>query len=81
MNYPPPKSQGRTDMTSDFVTLYDGILGYNQEEWDKVKDTEEVKDEIKAVGERKARRAGCVLDVSSQGYYNVDKFVPDFEKV
>jgi hypothetical protein len=41
MNYPPPKSQGRTVMTSDFVTLYDGILGYNQEEWDKVKDTEQ----------------------------------------
>ena len=37
--------------------------------------TEEVKDEIKAVGERKPRRAGCVLDVSSQGYYNVEKYV------
>ena len=81
MNFPPPKSQGRTVMTSDFCTILDGFLDYNDEEWDKIKDTPEVKSEIGAVGERRARRSGCVLDVSSQGYYNTERCIPDFEKV
>ena len=81
MNYPPPKSQGRTVMTSDFVTILDGVLAYNDEEWERVKDSPEVKEEIKAFGEQRARRAGCVLDVSSQGYYNTERCIPDFEKV
>ena len=81
MNFPPPKSQGRTVMTSDFATILDGFLQYNNKAWEKIKDTPEVKAEIAAVGERRARRAGSVLDVSSQGYYNVSLCVPDFLKV
>ena len=81
MNFPPPKSQGRTVMTSDFVTILDGFLRYNDEEWDRIKDDPEIQEEIEAFGEMRARRAGSVLDVSSQGYYNVNLCVPDFMKV
>ena len=81
MNFPPPKSQGRTVMTSDFVTILDGALHYNDEAWKVAKEVPEVKEEIAAVGERRARRAGAVLDVSSQGYYNTERCVPDFKKV
>ena len=81
MNYPPAKSQGRTVMTADFATILDGFLQFNDAEWDAIKDTPEVKDEIKQIGERRARRVGSVLDVSSQGYYNTERCLPDFEKV
>ena len=80
MNFPRPKSQGRTVMTSDFVTILDGFLKYNDEAWESIKDTPAMKAEIALRGEKRARRCGSVLDVSSDGYYNVTKCVADFEK-
>ena len=59
------KSDGRTAMTSDFVTILDGILTYNDEAWDALKDSEIVKNDIEVLGEDRARRAGVILDVSS----------------
>ena len=42
MNYLPVKSPGRTCMTSDFVTILDGVLRYDDETWDALKEKEEV---------------------------------------
>ena len=72
---------GRTVMTSDFVTLLDGPLSYNDSAWDLLKEKAEVKNEIKKQGEDRTRRAGVILDVSTDGYYNSEKCVKDFEKV
>ena len=49
-------------------------------------ETEAVKKEIidcgKGIkGECRARMAGCILDVTIEGYYNTTKCLPDFEKV
>ena len=81
MNFLPVKSDGRTAMTSDFVTILDGILTYNDEAWDALKDSEIVKNDIEMLGEDRARRAGVILDVSSDGYYNSEKCIQDFVKV
>ena len=81
MNFPPPKSQGRTVMTSDFATILDGLVSYNDEAWESVKTTQDVIADIENVGERRAKRAGTVLDVSKDGYYDSNKCIPDFEKV
>ena len=55
-----------------------GILRYDDESWEGVK--EEFSREIKR-GEEAARRAGSILDVSQDGYYNTKKCIADFEKV
>ena len=68
-------------MTSDFTTILDGFLQYKDDVWQNIKELPEVKEEIKLLGERKARRCGSVLDVSSDGYYNAIKCIEDFEKV
>ena len=68
-------------MTSDFVTILDGILRYNDETWEALKEREEVKADIKKKGEERTRRAGMILDVSADGYYNSEKCVADFVKV
>ena len=81
MNFPPPKSQGRTVMTSDFVTILDGFLSYKEDVWNSLKETPGIKEEISKLGEKRAKKAGSVLDVSSDGYYDAKKCVPDFEKV
>ena len=81
MNFPPPKSQGRTVMTSDFATILDGLLSYNDEAWELLKNSPEIAAEIELLGERRAKRGGTVLDVSSDGYYDSSKCIPDFEKV
>ena len=81
MNYLPVKSLGRTCMTSDFVNILDGVLRYSDSAWEALKETEEVAAEIKKQGEERARRAGVILDVSQDGYYNSQKCVADFVKV
>ena len=81
MNKPPNKSQGRTVMTSDFIDVLDGVLRYNDEVWEELKETEEVKAEIACRGEERARRAGVILDITTDGYYTSEKCVPDFLKV
>ena len=81
MNFPPHKSQGRTVMTSDFIDVVDGFLEYDDEAWSEVKNLEEMKEEIASVGEARARRAGSILDVSKDGYYNTEICVTDFRKV
>ena len=80
MNFLPVKSEGRTAMTSDFVTVLDGSLHYNSDTWEEIKEKEEIKEEIKKHEEERARRAGAILDVSSDGYYNAEKCIKDFEK-
>ena len=47
---------------------------------------EDIKQEIDTLGkgvkgECRARRAGSILDISSDGYYNIGSCLPDFEKV
>ena len=74
MNVLPTKSMGRTVMTSDFVSIKDGFLRYNDEVWEEVKNSEDVRDEIIRVGEERARRAGSILDVTVDGYYNSDRY-------
>ena len=81
MNYLPVKSDGRSAMTSDFVTVLDGILRYDDDSWEMLKNQEYPKKLIKQLGEERARRAGVILDVASDGYYTAVKCVPDFEKV
>ena len=81
MNCLPVKSQGRTVMTSDFVTMLDAILIYSDKVWEKVKEREEVKEEIKKHGEERARKAGVILDVATDGYYNSELCLKDFLKV
>ena len=81
MNFLPVKSDGRTAMTSDFVTVLDGILRYNDRTWETLKNEDDVKADIKRLGEERARRAGVILDVSSDGYYNSEKCTADFVKV
>ena len=56
-----------------------GIVRYDDESWEGVK--EEFSTEIKRRGEEAARRAGYILDVSQDGYYNTKKCIADFEKV
>ena len=81
MNFPPHKSQGRTVMTSDYVDVVHGVLRYNDEAWEIVKQEEEVKAEITRDGEERARRAGVILDISKDGYFTAEKCIPDFKKV
>ena len=68
-------------MISDFIDVIDGVVKYNDEAWEEVKQDEEVKEEIARMGEERARRAGVILDASKDGYYTADKCVPDFIKV
>jgi hypothetical protein len=81
MNYPPHKSQGRTVMTSDYVDVLHGVLRYDDEAWERVKKDDDIQNEINKVGEERARRAGTILDISQDGYFNVEKCIPDFKKV
>ena len=81
MNKPPHKSQGRGGMTSDFIEVLGGVVRYNDEAWEKIKDQPEIKIEVAKVGEERVRRAGVILDTSKDGYYTADKAIPDFLKV
>jgi hypothetical protein len=81
MNKPPNKSQGRSVMTSDFVEPLGGVVRYNDEVWDEIKEREDIKEEIAKHGEERARRAGAILDTSRDGYYTTEKVIPDFLKV
>ena len=81
MAFLPVKGDGRTVMTCDFATILDGIVEYNDDAWDNIKDDPSVKMEIEKVGEARARRAGVILDTSKDGYYTRDLCIPDFEKV
>ena len=81
MNCLPVKSQGRTAMTSDFVTILDGPLRYTDEVWEEIKEKEEVQEEIRRYGEDRARKAGVILDVATDGYYNAELCLKDFLKV
>ena len=78
MNFLPAKSEGRTVMTSDFVTVLDGILRFNDDTWKDEKLRDDMIDKIDQLGEERARRAGAVLDVSKDGYYTSEKCIPDF---
>ena len=85
LNFPPSKSQGRTVMTSDFLEPIGGFLEYNDDIWAEMKSTDEVQQEIRDLGggekgECRARRAGSILDVTSDGYYNAKLCKEDFVK-
>ena len=56
-----------------------GILKYDNASWEVQK--ENYQDEIKRRGEEVAKKAGSTLDVSTDGYYNTQKCIADFEKV
>ena len=85
LNFPPSKSQGRTVMTADFLEPISGFLEYKDDVWSELKNTEKVQQEIRELGggekgECRARRAGSILDVSSDGYYNTNRCKEDFLK-
>ena len=85
MNFPPSKSQGRTVMTSDFVEPIGGFLEYSEEVWSDMINSEDVQNQILASGggrkgECRARRAGKILDVRVDGYYDSSSCTPDFVK-
>ena len=80
MNTLPVKGVGRTVMTSDFVTVCDGILRYDDDTWESLKKQEDMQDSIKRLDEERVRRAGVILNVSSDGYYNAEKCIPDFAR-
>ena len=79
-NRPPPKSGGVNIMSSDFVTITDGILAYNDEAWALKKEDPIVKAEIAQIGEYRARKAGEIMNTSRDGYYDHDKCIKDFRK-
>ena len=55
------------------------MLKYENRPWEEVK--EKYQALINSKGEEAARRAGSVLDVSKDGYYNTKMCVEDFMKV
>ena len=67
-------------MSSDFVTVLDGILAYNDEAWALKKEDPIVKAEIAKIGEYRARKAGEIMFTSTDGYYNHERCVKDFLK-
>ena len=75
MNFPAPKSQGVRLMSSDFITLLDGYLMYNEDAWDRVIDTEEIQERIKERGEFQAQIAGRIL---KNEWYNTESLTEDF---
>jgi hypothetical protein len=64
-------------MTSDFLSK-DGFLEYNNEAWAAVKEEPEVAQKIRSRGEFQARRAGSILDIASDRYYNTERCRRDF---
>ena len=68
-------------MTCDFIEPISGVVRYNNEVWAEMKEREDIKEEIKLLGEERARRAGSILDTSKDGYYTGEKARPDFVKV
>ena len=66
-------------MTSDFLGK-DGILMWNDESWDQVKNDPQVKAEIADRGEFQARKAGAILDIASDRWYVSERCRKDFEK-
>ena len=81
MNFLPVKGDGRTVMTSDFVTVVDGILRYNDRAWENIRNDPDTAALVKELGEERVRRAGVILDTASDGYYTAEKCIPDFVKV
>ena len=81
MAFLPVKGDRRTVMTCDFVTIIDGMVLYSDVVWASIKNNAEVEEEIKQLGEDRARRAGVILDTAKDGYYTADLCIPDFEKV
>ena len=76
---PPPKSLGQTIMTSDFLTESFGFVNLSKEEL-----TEAKKGPYKHLFEEKtemrSRKAGSILNVSKDGYYDHKQMIKDFEK-
>ena len=81
-NFPPPKSNGSTVMTSDFFTEEGGNLAYDDATWEIEKRKPEIAEALAKdpTKEWVLRRAGSVLNVSVDGYYNQIRFLADVEK-
>ena len=81
-NFPPPKGAGVTVMTSDFFSEKDGIVAYDDPVWEVVKRQPEIAAAIAKDPNKEwvLRRAGSVLNVSSDGYYERNRFLADVEK-
>ena len=79
---PPPKSQGATVMTSDFFSEKDGFLAYSDAAWEIKKREPEIAAALEKDTRKEAflRRAGSVLNVSTDGYYEGGRFLADIEK-
>ena len=77
MNFLPVKGDGRTVMTSDFVTVVDG----NDRAWENIRNDPDTAALVKELGEERVHRAGVILDTASDGYYTAEKCIPDFVMV
>ena len=69
-------------MSADFVSQMDGFLAYSGPVWEEEKRKPEVVAELQKDPRRESvlRRAGSVLNISSDGYYNSDLFLKDMDK-
>jgi hypothetical protein len=67
-------------MSSDFVSEETGLLRYADAAWEIKKQDPEMQAKIAATSEEAARRAGSVFNVSTEGYYNSEKFLEDVDK-
>ena len=82
-NFPPPKSHGTTVMTSDFFSEKDGFIAFSDAAWELEKRRPEVAAELAKDPSKELllRRAGSVLNVSSDGYYEHCRFQSDVKKL
>ena len=66
-------------MTSDFFAENGGFLAYNDEAWEEKKKEPEVAAAIAADAKQEVllRRAGSVLNVSTHGYYEHQRYLKD----
>jgi hypothetical protein len=79
MSVPLPKNPGRTVMSSDFLGK-DGVLTYSDEVWAQIKDEPEIQAEIASRGEFQAKRAGAILDITTDRWYTTERCRADFKK-
>ena len=76
---PPPKSLGQTIMTSDFLTESFGFVILSKEELAEAKEGPN-KHLFEQKSELRQRKAGSILNIKTDGYYEHKQLNKDFEK-
>ena len=69
-------------MTSDFVSEKEGFLCYNDSAWELKKRDPDIAEALRADSRKEPllRRAGSVLNISTDGYYEQERFLADVNK-